>query len=471
MSEQRQPSDAGRQAVEPSLRADEPPVEHEPAAPVEHEPAAPDDHSPLEPAPATPSARVEPVVVPRWIQLVVLPLALLGAWALARAVGPVLLVFAVASVIALILNPLVKLLQRRARLPRGVAVAAVYIGFFMAVAGIGVLLANPVSSQVESFQRDVPNLVRSANNRLADVQRWLDRHHVNVQVKTQGQTALQTLQKKVVKSSGSLVSFTKDLLQKVVEAAFALILVLVISIYMLIYGDRIGRVARSVMPPGDGSPEDDYPLRTQKAVYHYVRGQLLFSLTMGLTAGIALWIFGAVGIFPDGKRYALFFGAFFGLMELIPYVGPVLGSLPPLLVALFSNPLMALWVLLLFLAIQQIEGHIVAPQIFGHSLRINPLLVILALLVGGELYGILGALVALPLAAVVRETVVYLRAHVVLEPWGTPTAAAVAAGGLPARPLLSPQRRCEQCGAAVAEGDAFCRSCGSPLHSPAETAG
>jgi len=67
----------------------------------------------------------------------------------------------------------------------------------------------------------------------------------------------------------------------------------------------------------------------------------------------------------------------------------------------------------------------VAPQVFGRALRINPLLVLLALLIGGEVYGVVGALVALPIAAVIRETVVYLREHVVLEPWGTPSFATV----------------------------------------------
>jgi predicted PurR-regulated permease PerM len=173
------------------------------------------------------------------------------------------------------------------------------------------------------------------------------------------------------------------------------------------------------MPRGAGTPDDDFPLRVQRAVYHYVRGQLLFSLIMGTTAAVALWIFGVIGIFPDGQRYALFFGAFFGLMELIPYVGPVLGAIPPILVALFDNPISAIWVALLFLAIQQLEGHVVAPQVFGHSLRVNPLLIIFALLFGGQLYGVVGAFVALPVAAILRETVVYLRRHVILERWPT----------------------------------------------------
>jgi hypothetical protein len=200
----------------------------------------------------------------------------------------------------------------------------------------------------------------------------------------------------------------------------------VIAIYMLLYGKQIGALVRYVMPPGDGTPEDDFPIRVQKAVFGYVRGQLTFSFVMGVSAGISLWVFGMLGIFPAGKTYAIFFGAFYGAMELIPYLGPVLGATPPILVALFQgDPLTALWLVLLFLVLQQVEGHIVAPQIFSHSLRMNPLVVIFVLLLGGHLEGIVGALVALPLAAILMETAIYLRRHLMLEPWGTPTAAAL----------------------------------------------
>ncbi|HMJ03174.1 MAG TPA: AI-2E family transporter, partial [Conexibacter sp.] len=332
--------------------ADEPPD----AAPPPVEP--PGGGPPGEPG-GTGSAP-QPVVVPRAIQLALLVAGLFAVWGLARAAGFVLLLFTIAGVIALILNPLVELLERR-RLPHGAAVFAVYIGLLAALVGVGAVLANPVSTQVQNFQSDVPQLADDATASLDDLQEWLDDQGIDIRIKDQGENALETLESKVLRGSGDVVSFTRDLLQRLVETSFALILILVISIYMLVYAESIGNVARSVMPRGAGTPEDDFPLRVQRAVFHYVRGQLLFSLIMGTTAAAALWVFGALGIFPDGQRYALFFGAFFGLMELVPYIGPVLGALPPILVALFDDPLSAIWVALLFLAIQQLEGHVVAP--------------------------------------------------------------------------------------------------------------
>ncbi len=397
----------------------------------EGDPAPPPDddafeaRDPLENEPPPPA--VEPVVVPRWVQLVMLPIGALALWALARAAGSVLLIFIAAGIVALILNPLVSFFQRGLRV-RGLAVAAVYLCFFAALGTAGYLAANPIADQAKQFQRDVPHIIDEANANLADTQAWLDRKGINLKVKKQGETALQTLQDKVVGGTSDVVSFGGDLVKTIVTAGFGLILVFILSVYMLIYGERIGALVRAAMPPGDGSHEDDYPTRVQRAVAGYVRGQLLFSLVMGVGAGLGLYLFGVLGIFPDGRTYALAFGIFFGLMELVPFVGPFLGALPPVLVALLQDPLTALWVALLFLALQQIEGHVVAPNIFGLTLRINPLFVIFALLVGAEVASLVGALLALPIAAVVRETLVYLRRHLVLEPWGVTSPAMLASG-------------------------------------------
>jgi hypothetical protein len=133
----------------------------------------------------------------------------------------------------------------------------------------------------------------------------------------------------------------------------------------------------------------------------------------------------------------------------------VIGAVPAVAVALFNDPISALWVTLLFIGLQQLEGHVVAPQVFRISLHINPILVILSLLIGFQLYGIVGALVALPIAASIRQTVVYLRRHLVFEPWPTRSARS------PGLVHLS-GASCSKCGAPLELENAFCPRCGEP---------
>ena len=314
----------------------------------------------------------------------------------------------------------------------------------------------------------MPEITRNANRDLASVQSFLDKHGINIHIKKQGQTALDTLQKDVLKRSGDIVSFSRGLLSSLVTIGFDLVLMLVLSIYMLIYGRQIGELVRRVMPPGDGTPEDDYPLLVQHAVSGYVRGQLLFSLVMGASAALALTIFGLVGIFPDGERYAVFFGAFYGLMEFIPYIGPIIGPVPAVLLALFQHPISAVWLIIAFIALQQLEGHVVAPQVFRISLRINPILIILALLIGDQLYGIAGALVALPVIAVIRQTVLYLGRHLVLEPWGV----VATAGSSPGLFGTGPEPdQCPDCGVRASGDDTYCRGCGTSLEPRVRSSG
>ncbi len=375
------------------------------------------DAAPAEP----PAPEGQPVVIRRWVQLVLLPLALLALWELAKAAGTIFLVLVIACLVALILAPPVRILERV--MPRGLAILAVYLGLLAVAVGIGFLLASPISTQIDHFERNLPSLIHDANRDLANVQTFLNNHGIKVHLTKQGQSALKTLQKDVLKRSGAIVSFSRGLLTQMITIGFDLVLILVLSIYLQVYGRQIGELVRRLMPTGDGSRGDDYPRLVQQAVFGYVRGQLIFSLVMGGSATLVLYLFGVVGLFDAGTRYAAFFGAFYGFMEFIPYIGPIIGPIPALLVALFENPLSALWLLIAFVALQQIEGHVVSPQVFGHALRINPIIIIVSLLIGDALYGIIGSLVALPVAAVIRQTVVYLRDHTVFESWGPPTPA------------------------------------------------
>jgi predicted PurR-regulated permease PerM len=414
--------------------------------------------------PAVTVTHVPKALVPRWIQLVALPLLALVLLAVAVAAGPVLLIFVIAAVLALILNPVVRLIQR-AGVPRGLAVAGVYVGFWASVATGVFLLANPIGDQIQDFAASVPAYVDSAEAGLDDLQGWLDERGIDLQISAAGEDALSELEQDLLARSEDVVGFTRDLVELVVTGLFALILVIVISVYMLLYARPIGDLARRVMP-ASGTDEDDFPTRVERSVARYVGGQLLFSVIMGASAGIALWIFGTLGIFEEGRSLAVFFGVFYGLMELIPYVGPVLGAAPPVLIALFQDPLTAVWLVVLFVALQQLEGHVVAPLVFGRALRVNPLLVIFALLFGAHLFGVIGALVALPVAAMLRETIMYLGEHLRLEPW--PVGAVGGHGGL----LHGPSSvSCHRCGERLPTGDRYCRNCGAALDREAPDSG
>ena len=177
---------------------------------------------------------------------------------------------------------------------------------------------------------------------------------------------------------------------------------------------RLGRVIDRRFPPHGGRP---LLLRIEHALVSYVRGQALLSLIIGLTAGVGLWLLGVIGALPHANRYALIFGGWVALTEVLPYLGPWIGAVPPAAYALVVHPFSAIWVVLLFLAIHQIEGHIIVPKVMGNALRLHPLLVIFGLLAGTDIGGLPGALIALPLLAAGRAIWEFFSERVVFERW------------------------------------------------------
>ena len=158
-------------------------------------------------------------------------------------------------------------------------------------------------------------------------------------------------------------------------------------------------------------------MRIEKALAGYVRGQLILSTVIGLSAGVGMWILGRTGLVPGADKYALLFGVWTAVIEVIPYIGPWLSAIPPVIYALVVDPVSALWVLALFVFIYQVEGHIVVPNVMAQALRLHPLLVIFGLLAGGELYGIAGVLLALPTMAAARAIWEFFSERVQFDSW------------------------------------------------------
>src|SRR5205823_11920876 len=205
----------------------------------------------------------------------------------------------------------------------------------------------------------------------------------------------------------------------------------VVSIYILLDMHRLTEALDRRFPPrGRGG----LIVRMEQAVASYVKGQFLISLIIGVSVGLGLYLLDLVGLVPNVGKYAAAFGAWAAFTELIPYLGPWLGAAPPVIYALFQHPLSALWVTLMFLGIQQLEGHVVVPKVMGNALRLHPLLVIFGLLAGAEINGLPGVLVALPLLAAARTIWEFFAERSELAEWPAEDPAPFAEDVAPERP-------------------------------------
>ena len=365
------------------------------------------------------------IEVPRWIQLVGLPILLVLVWIVASATGHVVFLFLIAALVALLLDPIVRGLQR-ARLPRGLSVAFVYLSFLAALGLVIVAIATAVVGQTKTaatrFNDYFTNRHGSAGQTSASrdvdrLQHWLNTHHLkSVHIETRGHKLVRQIQRRDVgKYTNKIVTFVEGAAISIGKTLFSTVLLLVVSVYMLLDMERFGRVINRRYPPRPG--EDPLLRSIEHSLASYVRGQLLLSLIIGTSAGFGLWVLAATGLLPHAQQYALLFGAAVAITEVIPYLGPWLGAIPPLLYALVVHPISALWVALLFLGIHQVEGHVVVPNVMGNALRLHPLLVIFGLASGFEVYGLPGALIALPLLAVARAIWEFFADRIKLEPW------------------------------------------------------
>jgi predicted PurR-regulated permease PerM len=363
------------------------------------------------------------ILIPRWIQLVGLPLVVVGTWLLVSAVNGAVFVFVVAALIAILLNPIVRAFCAL-RIPRGIAVFLVYFCFAVAIVGISVIAGTVIAREVQSVANQVNDQFRTdahgvtpADRKLHELQRWINRSSpVKANVIGPGERLVHHVDvSHLQKYSGRAVSVVQTLVITVFESLFNLVLVIVISVYMLLDTPRLSRFLRRVFP-GTG-PEDDLVTRVERALLAYIRGQTMVSLAVGITAGVGLEILGVTGVFPAGSQYALVFGAWAAVVEIIPYLGPWLGALAPIAVAATESPTAVIAVALLFLFIHQVEGHIIVPKLMGGAVKVHPLVVIFALLAAGELYGLAGVLLAMPLVAIGREVAAFLLERISLEPW------------------------------------------------------
>lgn len=352
------------------------------------------------------------IQIPRWVQMVGLPIIILLVWFAASLITTALFIFISATVISLMLNPLVRQLER-IRVPRYIGVFIVYLALLAIIVVTLIIVIPPTISQLQELVDNFPGYADALRGQIDSWKSALEESNLPFDVGEQADKLAERVRSAIVELGPLLLGYSINF----VGAISHFFIVIVISIYMLLDAARIGRFVRRLFPEGRQGDAEEFIQRSQDAVTHWVRGQALLCVLIGISSGLGIWLLGVLDIWPEGSQYSIFFGAWAGITEFIPYIGPILGALPPIIIALFASPWSAVAVLILFIAIQQIEGHILVPNIMGTVVGVHPLVVIFAVLAGAELRGVMGMILALPLVALGREMASFLKDRISFEKW------------------------------------------------------
>jgi predicted PurR-regulated permease PerM len=352
------------------------------------------------------------LVVSTYFQYIVLAVGVLVLVSFVRQVSGVLLTFLAAGVLAYALNPIVRRLERW-RVPRVVAVVGVFLVLFVVVTTTLLVIIVPAVGQVRQIASNPQQLVQQANDLSEQAQRL---PYVGQYVTELDQDRVLQLLRSNAPSAGQVANVATGVIGGVFGVfgtIFNLLLMVLVSIYLLLERERITRALLRTIPGRVREQSLELFHAVEQTLIRYLRGQLLLCAIMG--------VIGWSIMFFTVDEYALLVGAWVAATEIIPVLGAFLGAVPGVLIALFFGGFTdALIVAGLFLVAQQIEGNILVPRIQGGSTGVHPLWVLFGTLAGTALYGVVGAIFAVPIVAIIAATIRYLRGTLVFERWSRP---------------------------------------------------
>lgn len=342
--------------------------------------------------------------------------AVAAVWFLLQ-IGDVLKLLAVALILAVAVEPAVRRLERR-RVPRMAAIVLLLLALVLVATGLGMLLIPPVVNQVADFAGRVPEYWQQIQDTAVS---WL--------------RAMPALSERLSKldlvgvmsgySSGALAT-AGNVATYVGELMTTLVMVALASLFMLVNPRPLLRGILRAVPAAHRDLVADLAGQAAAKLRAWVNGMLILSAVIGVVVGVALSIIGV--------PFAILFGLIAAVLEVVPTLGPILAAIPPTIVAFTINPWLGLGVIAVFLIVQQAESLFLAPLVMSKQLEMHPLAALVALLVMTSLLGVFGAVIALPLVAVLY--VLYERLYLPLVEKGEPAQAEAVVAAEPA-----PKRR------------------------------
>jgi len=321
---------------------------------------------------------------------VVLTVAIL--WTAWQARSALLLIY-VASLVAIGISPLVEWIERRRaplsgrrrhfrRLPRWAAILVIYLVLIGILVGLGMLTVPPLVQQGRDLAAALPDLTLRAQD-------WL----IERGILAERITVRQAVEQSPVAGTDA-VGTVIGAVWGVLGGLFGFITILILAFYFLVDSRNIVHAFLRLFPYSDRPRVEDACHRIVTKVSAWLGGQLLLGLIIGTTAAIGLGVMGV--------PYSMVLALIAGIGEMIPIVGPLVAAIPAVLVALSVSPALALGVAIFFIVQQQFENHVLVPKVMERQVGVSAVVVIVALLIGGTILGIMGAILAVPTAAILQ---------------------------------------------------------------------
>lgn len=344
--------------------------------------------------------------------LVLLSLLIIG-WILylARAA---LFPYILGLVLAYLLYPLVRRIDyympaflKRRRLSRPLSILIVYFLVILLIAGFMAFLVPVVANQVESLWGQREQLLTQGRNLLDE---WLVRYRTTIP-----EGWRQTIEGNLSRAAGAIGQAIQDGMGRTVTAltsTVSLIIGLVIIPFWIFYilADERAMVNafEAMIPERIEADVRNVLSIIDDILSAYIRGQLLLCVAVGAMS--------TIGFVVVKLEFAVLLGVIVGVFEFIPYIGPILGAIPALIVAVIQSPVTALWTLLVIFIVQQVENLFLVPRVSGKSVRLHPALIMFVLVIGNEAMGLWGMIIAVPLTAILRDVFKYLYLRFSDEP-------------------------------------------------------
>jgi predicted PurR-regulated permease PerM len=332
---------------------------------------------------------------------------LIGLWLLGQLTSVIVRVV-LAVVLAAGMKPLVdRLTARELRRqgwwtpPRGLVVLVVYVLVIAVVSSVSGLILQVVIVELQNLVNGIPvyapRIVSGVNDLLDLIPGGRD---LVADFDIAGQLS------GIVSQIFGVVGQAVFVFQRVIGLLSGLLdvlMILLLALYITTDGPSIGRYLRAFLPPDRHEQSSRITSRIFVRLGGWVSGQLLLCVIIGFMS----W----VGLVLIGVPYAVVLALIAGIMEAVPNIGPIIAAVPAIIVAALYSPWQAVLVLVLYLVIQQLENYVIVPRVMSKAVELHPLAVLLALMVGGELMGVLGAVLAVPVTAAISVVVDEIRAE------------------------------------------------------------